>query len=146
MTDDSWSAEIVVPNSPQEVFTAVTEVRRWWSEAIDGETATVGDEFSFTDHVEHWCRFRITEMAPGRRVVWLVVDSRLDFVDNPTEWTGTRVIFDITPNAEGTALRFTHDGLRPTVDCYDACSRGWDFYLHQSLKGLLTVGTGQPMQ
>jgi uncharacterized protein YndB with AHSA1/START domain len=145
MSDNSLTIEIVVPNSPEEVFEAVTNVRAWWSEDIHGETASVGDEFTFSDHVEHWCRFRLTEVTPTKRIVWRVLDSRLDFVENRTEWTGTQVIFDITSTSDGTVLRFTHEGLRPTVECYEACSRGWDFYINESIKDLITTGTGQPM-
>jgi uncharacterized protein YndB with AHSA1/START domain len=144
MSDNSLTIEIVVPNSPEQIFDAVTNVRGWWHEGLEGESAAVGDEFTFTDYVEHWCRFRLTEVIPARRVVWLVIDSRLDFVENHTEWTGTQVIFDITPTPHGTSLRFTHEGLRPTVECYRECSRGWDFYINESLKDLITVGTGQP--
>lgn len=145
MPDNSLTIEIVVPNTPEQVFAAVTNVRGWWSEDVDGETTDVGDEFTFTDHVEHWCRFRLTEVTPARRVVWQVLDSRLDFVENRTEWTGTQVIFEITGTSDGTRLQFTHDGLRPTVECYKECSRGWDFYINQSLKSLITAGAGQPM-
>jgi Activator of Hsp90 ATPase homolog 1-like protein len=144
MSDNSWTAEIVVPQSPEEVFTAVTNVRGWWSADIDGETTSVGDEFTFSDHVEHWCRFRLTEITPAR-IVWRVLDSRLDFVENRTEWTGTHVVFEISRTPDGTSLRFTHQGLRPDVECFRECSRGWDFYIHRSLKDLITVGTGQPM-
>ena len=144
MSDNSLTIEIVVPQSPEEVFDAVTNVRGWWHEGLEGESAAVGDEFTFTDYVEHWCRFRLTEVTPATRVVWLVIDSRLDFVENHTEWTGTQVIFDITRTPGGAALRFTHEGLRPTVECYQECSRGWTFYINESLKDLITVGTGQP--
>jgi uncharacterized protein YndB with AHSA1/START domain len=134
-----------VPHSPEEVFDAVTNVRAWWSEGIEGETTDVGVEFTFTDYDDLWCRFRITEATPARRVVWQVLDSRLDFVVEHAEWTGTQVMFDISRAPEGTHLRFTHQGLRPTVECYEACSRGWDFYINQSLPNLITVGTGQPI-
>lgn len=145
MSDNDFTASIVVPQSPEQVFDAVLNVRAWWGEAIDTRTTTVGDEFTFTDHVEHWVRFRLTEVTPGRRVVWHAVDSRLDFVENRTEWTGTRVVFDITSTADGTVLRFTHEGLLPSVECYEACSKGWSFYIHQSLKDLITRGAGDPM-
>jgi uncharacterized protein YndB with AHSA1/START domain len=145
MSDNSWTAEIVVPHSPEQVFEAVTNVRAWWCEDIDGATTDVGDEFTFTDHDDLWCRFRLTEVTPARRVVWHVLDSRLDFVEDHTEWTGTQVVFDISRRPGGTSLRLTHQGLRPTVECYEVCSRGWDFYLNQSLKDLITVGAGQPI-
>lgn len=146
MSDNSLTIEIVVPNSPEEVFTAVTKVGQWWSEGIDGETAAAGGEFTFTDYTDLWCRFRLTEVTPAQRIVWHVVDSRLDFIENHTEWTGTQVIFDIAPTSGGTRLQFTHEGLRPSVECYDACSRGWDFYINRSLPEFLATGAGQPIR
>jgi uncharacterized protein YndB with AHSA1/START domain len=146
MSDNSLTIEIVVTSTPEEVFDAITNVKRWWSEGVDGETAALGGEFTFTDYNDLWCRFRLTEATPGKRIVWQVVDSRLDFIENHTEWTGTQVIFEIAPTPAGTRLRFTHDGLRPAVDCYEACSRGWDFYINRSLPELLATGTGQPIR
>ncbi|MGH3480280.1 MAG: SRPBCC family protein [Nocardioidaceae bacterium] len=145
MSDNSWTTEISVPHSPEQVFNAVTNVRGWWNEEIDGGTTDVGDEFTFTDHGSLRRRFRLIEVVPARRVVWQVRDSHLSFVDDHKEWTDTQVIFDITRRPDGTDLRFTHQGLRPAVECYEACSRGWDFYINQSLKNLITIGTGQPI-
>lgn len=145
MNDNSWTTEIVVPNSPEEVFEAVTNVRGWWHEAIDGPTTGLGDEFTFDDG-DLRSLFRITELTPGKRVVWQVLDSQLNFVEDHDEWTGTHVSFDITPAPDGTRLRFVHHGLRPDVECYQECSRGWDFYLNQSIKELLTAGVGQPIR
>lgn len=145
MSDNSWTTEITVPQSPEQVFAAVTDVRAWWSEEVEGGTIDAGDEFTFTDHGSLWCRFRLTEVTPARRVVWRVLDSQLSFVQEHNEWTGTQVIFDITRTPDGTGVRFTHQGLRPAVECYQACSRGWDFYINQSLKNLITTGTGQPI-
>lgn len=145
MSNDSWTNEIVVPNSPEEVYDAVTKVREWWSEGVEGRTTDVGDEFTFTDFDDLQCRFRITEATPGRKVVWRVLDSQLSFVEDQHEWTGTEVSFEMTPTPDGTSLRFTHHGLRPTVECYGACSRGWDFYMNRSLKDFITDGRPQPI-
>jgi Activator of Hsp90 ATPase homolog 1-like protein len=145
MSENSWTTEVFVPNSPEQVFDAVTNVRGWWNEELDGATCDVGDEFTFTDHGSLRCRFRLTEVTPATRVVWQVTESHLSFVEDHDEWTGTQVIFDITRARGGTHLRFTHQGLRPTVECYHACSRGWDFYINRSLTNLITAGTGQPI-
>lgn len=45
-----------------------------------------------------------------------------------------------------TELRVTHVGLVPEFECFDACSRGWSFYIGESLRDLLTTGTGQPAE
>jgi hypothetical protein len=133
-----------VDETPEEAFTAITNVRGWWSGEIEGPTDELGGEFTYRYQTLHSSRQRITELVPGKRVVWLVVDSHLDFVDDKREWDGTRVIFDITPRGGKTEVRFTHEGLAPTRACYDACSDAWGSYIRSSLRKLITTGRGQP--
>jgi uncharacterized protein YndB with AHSA1/START domain len=142
---DSYTTEFTVDRTPDEVFAAVTDVRGWWSETITGGTARAGDEFSFTDQGIPFSRIRVTDAVPGRRVAWRVEDAYLAFVDDHDEWTGTTVTFELTPTASGTALRFTHHGLRPVSACYQDCSRGWDYCFTTSLRDLITTGTGRPI-
>ncbi|MET8800645.1 SRPBCC domain-containing protein [Nocardia sp. NPDC004568] len=152
------TATMSVDRTPQEVFAAVTDVRGWWSENIIGATAAAHDEFVFTDDSKYagetaqgkpgirFARFRLTEVVPGTRVVWQVVDADLTFVDDRTEWTGTRAVFDITATAAGTTLHFAHEGLTAAdSECFEACSRGWTFYITESLPRLITTGTGDPI-
>ena len=47
MTNQSYSATILVDQSPKEAFDAIRNVRGWWSEEIEGNTAKVGDEFRY---------------------------------------------------------------------------------------------------
>ncbi len=69
-------------------------------------------------------------------------DSELVFVEDRDEWTGTRVIFDITADGDATTLHFTHEGLLPAVECYDACSDGWSRCM-RSLEQLIVTGRSQ---
>ncbi|MDH6287950.1 SRPBCC family protein [Rhodococcus opacus] len=155
---DYLTATMSVDQTPDKVFATITNVRGWWNENIIGDTAAVGDEFVFTDDSRYageaartkegirFCRFRLTEVVPGERVVWHVVDADLTFIDDRDEWTGTNVIFDITATSEGTTLRFTHQGLTAAEsECFEACSRGWTFYITKSLPQLITTGTGEPI-
>ncbi|MEO3805233.1 SRPBCC domain-containing protein [Nonomuraea sp. B1E8] len=152
------TATMTVDRTPDEVFAAITNVRGWWNENLIGDTAVLLDEFVFTDDSEHagefahgkegirFARFQLTEVVPGQRMVWHVVDSYLTFVDDHAEWTGTNVIFDITTDAQGTTLHFTHEGLTAgESECFEACSRGWTFYITTSLPQLITTGAGQPI-
>lgn len=41
-------------------------------------------------------------------------------------------------------IHFTHLGLVPEFECFDACSNGWTHYIRQSLLSLITTGKGQP--
>ena len=147
MHETSYHAEFTLDRTPDEVFDAVTDVRGWWSQGLEGASAELGDEFTFADGDDsiRRARFRLVEVVPARRVVWEVLDSYLGFVDDHEEWTGTRVVFDIAESTEGTTLHFVHEGLTPSSECYEACSRGWDFYLDQSLPQLVTTGAGQPI-
>lgn len=146
MTSRSFSTTISVDRTPEEVFNAVTDVRGWWSRAVEGGTERFGDEFIFTVPGVHRSEMRLIEVVPNKKVVWLAVDNRLEFVEDKTEWNGTEIHFDISEKDGKTELRFTHIGLVPEFECFDACSTGWSFYINESLRDLITTGTGQPSE
>ena len=54
------------------------------------------------------------------------------------EWIGTQVIFEITEEGGRTQLVFTHKGLTPEMECYDACSSAWSQYLKEKLEPMIT--------
>ncbi|WP_199431239.1 SRPBCC family protein [Qaidamihabitans albus] len=152
------TATMTVDRTPEEVFEAVTNVRGWWSENLIGHSAALHDEFVFTDDCEYagetarakkgirFARFQLTEVVPGSRMVWHCVDSLLTFVDDPDEWAGTTVVFDVGVTDQGTTVHFTHEGLTSAESaCFEACSAGWTFYITKSLPQLITTGVGQPM-
>ena len=139
-----YSTSYTVEQSPFEIFAAVLDVAAWWTGEIDGPRADIGAEFTYRHPPQHYSRQRIVELEPGRRVVWLVTDSELAFVSEPAEWTGSEIVFEITPAGSGTELRFTHVGLVPDVECYGACSTAWRHYVDVSLRSLITTGTGAP--
>lgn len=143
-TERGYSTSYTVEQSPQEVFAAVVNVRAWWTGQIDGSADELGAEFSYRHPPQHYSLQRVTELEPDRRVVWRVIDSRLSFVPDPDEWTGTEIVFDLTPTPAGTELRFTHIGLLPAVECFDACSTAWLHYVNAGLRSLITTGAGVP--
>jgi uncharacterized protein YndB with AHSA1/START domain len=141
MTD--FTTSFTVTQTPQQVFDAVTNVRGWWSESLEGDSKQLGDEFIYRHKEVHYSRHRLTEVIPAKKVVWLTTDSSINFVDDKTEWNGTTVVFDIDEKDGQTTLRFTHIGLVPELACYEGCSGGWNYYL-QSLHNLITTGKGNP--
>jgi hypothetical protein len=143
-TDRGYSTSYTVEQSPDEVYAAVLDVRSWWTGEVEGSTDDVGAEFTYRHPPQHYSRQRVTELEPGRRVVWQVIDSNLSFVSVPDEWTGSEIVFDIAAVDGGTELRFTHVGLVPDVECYGACSTGWRHYVSGSLHSLITTGRGLP--
>jgi hypothetical protein len=143
MTDNNLTISFTVDRTPDQAFAAITNVRAWWSGEIDGPTDELGGEFTYRYADIHRSTQRITELIPGKRVAWHVVDAYLNFVDNPTEWTGTDITFDIAPAGDGTQVRFTHVGLAPDHECFDSCSTAWRYYIATSLRGLVGDGSGR---
>jgi hypothetical protein len=77
-------------------------------------------------------------------MVWLVLSAKLTFAENQSEWKGTEVVFEVSLKGKKTEVRFTHRGLVPALDCFDACSKGWTYYIQDSLRGLIMTGRGKP--
>jgi hypothetical protein len=144
MSDQSFTTTFSVGQTPKEAFDAISNVRGWWSEEIDGGTAKLGDEFTYHYEDLHRCKIRVTEAIPGQKVSWLVVDNYFDFTEDKTEWTGTRISFEISENDGKTEVHFTHRGLVPEYECFDVCSNSWGSYINGSLRNLITTGEGQP--
>jgi uncharacterized protein YndB with AHSA1/START domain len=137
---NDFSTTFTVDQAPDEVFAAINDVRSWWTGDIAGGTSALGDEFTYRHQDVHRSTQRVTELVPGKRVEWLVTDAHLSFTEDPAEWTGTRVVFDIGSGPEGTEVRFTHVGLSPDVACYESCSSAWGFFVNGSLRSRITAG------
>ena len=145
MSTQNYTATFLVDQTPEEAFRAINNVRDWWSEEIEGSTDKLG-EFKYRYQEVHRCTIRVTELVPGKRVVWHVVDNDFSFVKDKSEWIDTEIVFDIGRKGDKTEVRFTHVGLVPTYECYDTCSDAWGLYINGSLRNLITKGKGQPNQ
>jgi len=141
MQNQDFTSTILVDLPPKEVFNAINNVSEWWTgePGIEGNTNNVGDEFTYRYTDIHYSKQKIKELIPGKKIVWLVTDSNLNFTKVKDEWTGTEISFEITgPDTNAgnnqTAVRFTHVGLVPDVECYQDCSKAWSSYINNSLK------------
>ena len=146
MDDKSLTYTFTVDQTPEQAFAAINNVRGWWSGEIEGSTDALDEEFTYRYKDVHYSKQRITELIPGKKVVWLVLDSYLKFTEDKAEWNGTEVIFEVSKSGDKTDVRFTHRGLVPEVECFGACSNAWGFYINGSLRSLITTGKGEPNQ
>jgi hypothetical protein len=139
MIGRDYTLAFTTDRSPQEVFDAITDVRAWWEGDITGPTADVGDVFTYAHPPQHRSVQRVAEARRGERIVWHVDDAELAFAADPGEWIGSDIVFDLAPSDAGTGTRveFTHRGLVPTVECYQACSSAWAYYVGDSLRSAL---------
>lgn len=91
----------------------------------------------------HFSKQKLIELIPDEKVVWLITESRLHFTKDKEEWTGTKIIFNISVVHDKTQLRFTHQGLVSEIEFYGACSNAWSQLVQQSLYSLITTGKGK---
>lgn len=140
----NYTATITVEQTPAEVFAAISNVRGWWSQAIEGDTDKLGALFFYHYQDIHRCTCKISEFVPDKKIVWHVLQNYFSFVEDKTEWTGTEIVFEIAPKSGKTDLYFTHVGLVSRFECFPVCSDGWGTYIKGSLRSLIMTGTGQP--
>ena len=145
--DRSFSTVFSVDQSPEEVFAAINDVRGWWTAepGIVGNTTKLGDEFTYQYGDIHYSKQKVTELVSGKKVVWVVLDAQLNFAKDKAEWKGTTIVFEIDKKGNKTEVRFTHVGLVPEFECFDACSNGWSTYISGSLRSFITQGKTQPL-
>jgi hypothetical protein len=144
MSNNDFTTAFTVDQSPEAVFAAINNVRAWRPGEIDGVTDELRAELTYRYKDVSRRTQTITEMVPGRRVAWRVVDLEIHFVKVTAEWNSAAVEFDITPRGGKTELRFTHKGRAPTLECCGGCSGAWGFYVGESLRSLITTGKGEP--
>ncbi len=144
MNEQHFTTTISVDASPDAAFAAINNVRGWWSGDIEGDTAKLGAEFTYRYKDLHRTTQKITEMVPGKRVAWHVLDCTINFVNDKSEWNGTDIVFDIAQKGEKTEVRFTHVGLVPQYECYGSCSNAWSTLINGNLRRLIATGKVQP--
>ncbi|HET6542750.1 MAG TPA: SRPBCC domain-containing protein [Chryseolinea sp.] len=144
MNKQDYTASIAVNATPQEVFKKINSVTKWWTEDLKGSSQQLNDEFTVRFGDVHVSKQKLVEVIPDKKVVWLVTGSKLNFIEDESEWTGTKISFELSNDDDKTQIHFTHIGLVPEVECYRDCTRGWDHYIKKSLFKFLTEGKGSP--
>lgn len=106
-----YTTTVEVAKSPEVVFNHLLhDVAKFWPEDFEGESSKLDDEFIFTTGGDsHYSKNRVVELVPDQKVVWLVTESirKTDKFD----WTGTKMIFELTPKGDHTLIEFTYDGI-----------------------------------
>jgi hypothetical protein len=143
IANQDYRCSITAPVSQEEAFDKISQVSKWWAESFQGSARSLGDTFTVTfgDTVVD---FKISEVVGNDKIVWDVVDCNLPWLSDKKEWNNTSVVWELSSENGTTTISMTHVGLVPTVECYEGCEEGWNFFVTQSLLQYLTEGIGQP--
>ncbi len=139
---ESYKTSILVDTSLKTAYDSICKVNDWWGH-IEGPTNHVGNEFVYKPG-DVRVYFKVTEMISGKKIVWKVTDCHLSWLKDTKEWNGTSVVWNLKQTDKGTEIDFEHVGLAPALECFDGCVKGWDQYVKDSLKSLITEGEGKP--
>jgi hypothetical protein len=142
MQNENFSSSISAKISADEAIKKIGNVPDWWGVTFTGNADKQGDTFTVRMTADSFFNFTVTELIPGKRVVWLVTECNMPWYSDKTEWTDTRLIFDAKEIDGTTELTFTHQGLTPDVECYKDCESGWTHWIKTSLVSYLTTGKG----
>jgi len=143
MRTSDFAITIMVDQTPAEAFDAIADVPGWWNENFKGSAKSLDDVFSI-QFGETFVDFKIVELAPEKKAVWLVTDCNLHWLADKKEWNGTQVVWDIAAFGKSTEITMTHVGLVPEIECFENCKKGWNFFIGESLFKLLTEKRGLP--
>jgi uncharacterized protein YndB with AHSA1/START domain len=123
--------------TPERLYDAITTqlgLAGWWTPQVKAEPKVGAlNEFHFVDTT---LKFRVDRLEPDHHVSWSSVQV-------PSDWEGTQVTFDITPEGNTVNLRFSHIGFASTGGSFGVTSYSWAQYL-RSIKLLLETGEGEP--
>ena len=66
------------------------------------------------------------------------------WLKNKKEWSATVIDWNVQSVNDATQINFTHIGLVPQIECYNDCTKGWNFFVGESLLHLIKEGIGKP--
>ncbi len=138
VTREIWH-EILINASPDELYQAVTDVRKlahWWTTGARGESA-IGERLEFWFSGFRAAVMDVTALRPGELVQWRVIAG------GAGDWIGTEVEFKIFRNHGKTFLHFRHSKWQEDAKEFPHCSMGWAIFL-LSLKEFVETGKGRP--
>jgi hypothetical protein len=144
MATKNFHTTIKINASAKEAMKKISEVRKWWAKKVKGKTNKLNDKF-MVDFGETFVDFQIQELVPNKKIVWMVTDCNLHWINNKKEWNGTEVVFEISERKNSTQIDFTHVGLVPSFECYEDCEAGWTEHVTESLVKFITEGKGMPV-
>lgn len=142
-----FQSTIFLNGTPESVFHAISaEIPQWWTSSFEGSSSKPGSIFTIRFGPSVYKTIEVVELVNSQKIVWRVIDSSIDIpaLKRKNEWNDTIIVWEILYNDQ-TAIRITHLGLHPDVECYQICEAGWNGFL-KSLTDFIQTGKGSPFK
>ena len=131
----NYSVAIELTKFPDDVFNHLINLKEWWAEDFEGEDIKLNSEFVLTTGDSHFSKNKVIEFVPDKKLVWLTTES-IRRTDN-YDWTGTKMIFELTPHGDNTIVKFTYDGVVLENE-YERLVQICDFVIKDKLYNFIT--------
>ena len=89
---------------------------RWWAVDVIEDYSTGIIEVAFSNPATVY-RFKPIQSSSSWKTEWNCQTGQ--------EWTGTRLLFDLTETSGKTQLRFTHADWKAETDYFVSCTKVW---------------------
>ncbi len=142
MKNKDYRKSFITKATPKKVFENIVNVGDWWTSSFKGSAKNLNDEFDVTMG-KTTVSFKVSESVPYKKLVWLVTDCHLDWLNDKKEWKGTKIVWNISEENNSAKVEMTHVGLVPGIECYKDCEAGWNQYTGESLPQLIETGAGK---
>ncbi|TNF98768.1 MAG: SRPBCC domain-containing protein [Gammaproteobacteria bacterium] len=147
--DASYTCEILVSNTPGAAYQALTTgFDKWWTTRCN-PIAEAGDKITFWFGSTYWV-MHAKSLVPDNLVELECIEAHHVHEGLPSsilnEWLGTKLKWEIIKQGENTKIVIVHEGLIPSLKCYEVCEQGWDHFFVNSLKQYLDTGIGLPFE
>lgn len=143
MESFNYTIHLELEAIPKTIFQCIGKVQNWWAGHTKGDSENLGSVFTVY-FGSTFSKFEIIHFHEFEKIIWTVKDSNLNWLVNKQEWNGTQVVWNIRDMGSHFRLEMIHLGINPEVECFDQCSRGWNFYIGESLRQLILSGKGLP--
>ncbi|MDT0608146.1 hypothetical protein [Croceitalea rosinachiae] len=144
---DNYMQSVLISGSNDKIFGALTVgIDKWWGE-VNQQANNLGSIFKVSFGEAFWV-FKVTHLERDSTITWECIESNqvhAGLKGVREEWLGTKLHWNITSkDNQTTNVDFLHEGLVPTFNCYDVCSKAWDYFITDSLKSYIEEGIGKP--
>ena len=145
----NYTREIVVSNTPIAAYESLTTgFDKWWTTDCNSPSKT-GDKITLKFGPSYWVMHTIN-LIPEKLVELECIEAHHVHDGLPSsilnERKGSKLRWEIQKQGEKTKITLVHVGLEPSLESYEVCEQGWDYFFVKSLKQYLDTGEGSPFE